>query len=272
MQPFKESLLLSTDLLDTYRRFSRDLLTVVDVETTGRPEPHQRVIEVSVVQASLAEGIRSQVTHLINPLLQIPVGIVAFTGISQAMVETAPLAEQVWPQVLPLLRTGVLTAHNLSFDYRFLQQEYRHLGIEFERPLQQQLCTVELARLLLPELPSRSLPALVQHFGFPVDRSHRAEADTLACWWLAERLLTQIQQEEEEVLLARFGRQWISAKQAAQILNLSQKRTRALLEEARITARSSRTGMYLYRRDDVEQIYWQRQERHLQSDHQLSLL
>lgn len=243
----------------------------MDVETTGRPEPRQRIIEISVLQASLGVGIFSQTTSLINPLGLIPDPIITFTGITQAQVDQAPLADQVLPDLLLQLQSGILTAHNISFDYRFLQQEYERLGIRFQRDRSQQLCTVELARLLLPELPSRSLPALVQHFDLPVEQSHRAEADTLACWGLAERLLHQIQQEEEESLLARFGRQWISIKVAAQILQLSQKRTRSVLEEAGLVARSSRSGMYLYRRDDVEQIYWQRYEDQDPQEEQLSL-
>ncbi len=268
----QERPLLATDLLTHYRHIARSPLTVVDVETTGRPEPHHRVIEISVLQASLATGILSQTTRLINPLGLIPDPIIALTGITQAQVDQAPLADQVLPDLLPQLQSGILTAHNISFDYRFLQQEYERLGIRFQRERSQQFCTVELARLLLPELPSRSLPALVQHFDLPVERSHRAEADTWACWGVAERLLTQIQQQQEEILLARLGRQWISIKVAAQILKLSQKRTRSVLEEAGLIARSSRSGMYLYRRDDVEQIYWQRYEDQRPEAEQLSLL
>lgn len=267
-----ETLLLSTDLLTRYRTLASAQLTVVDVETTGRPEPHQRVIEVSVLQASLEQGIHAQITHLINPAMLIPDSIVRFTGITQAMVDQALLGDQVWPQLLPQLQSGILTAHNLSFDYRFLQQEYRRLGIGFQRDRALQLCTVELARLMLPELPSRSLPALVQHFDLEVERSHRAAADTLACWGVAQRLLSQIQGEEDEILLARFGRQWIPVKGAAQILGVSQKQTRRILEEAGVIARSSRSGMYLYRRDDVEQIYWQRWEQQQPREQQLSLL
>ncbi|NEQ44270.1 MAG: 3'-5' exonuclease [Leptolyngbya sp. SIOISBB] len=263
-----QSALLSRDLLAFYRQVSQSLLTVVDVETTGSlPYRGARVIEVSVLQASLADGILHQETHLINPGIRVPSMITRITGITQTMVSQGPFPEEVWPDCLELLETGVLTAHNLEFDYRFLQSEYRHLEYAFKRPAAEQLCTVLLSRLLLADLPSRSLPNLVQHFEFEVGPSHRAGADTRACWLLAELLLKQIQSEDEAQLLQRFGRQWIRLKDAATILSLPAKTTQQILTEAGIESRfSKRKNRPLYRRGDVEHIWQER------SGEQLSLL
>ena len=195
----------STDILAYYRWAASQPLTIVDVETTGYPNARNRVIEVSVLQASLADGILMQRTDLINPEQFIPGQIVRFTGITQTMVDGAAIAAEVLPNYWTMLNQGVLTAHNLSFDYRFLQIEFQRLGMKFACPATRQLCTVKLSRLMLPELPSRSLPNLVRHFRFNVGRSHRAEADTLACWLLAQRLLTEIMNEDDDVLLARFA-------------------------------------------------------------------
>ena len=81
-----QSSLLSHDLLTYYRRLSHSRLTVVDVETTGTLAYKSRVIEVSVLQASLKEGIRRQQTYLINPQMRIPWPITKVTGITQEMV------------------------------------------------------------------------------------------------------------------------------------------------------------------------------------------
>lgn len=254
--------MLSLDLLDHYRRLSQQTFTVVDLETTGHLPGKNRVIEVSVLQATLKDGIQHQQTSLVNPGVRVPPKITRFTGISQAMVEGAPIAEIVWQSFLPLLNQGVLTAHNLEFDYSFLRAEYQRLGTEFERVIPDQLCTVILARLLLPDLPSRSLPDLVQHFGFQVGAAHRAAADTLACWLLAERLLTEIQTEADEVLLARFAREWIPLQKAAEILNCSRKLTQTLLERAGADSRPSHRSV-MYRRGEVEEIFWRRGGRQL---------
>lgn len=112
---------------------------------------------------------------------------------------------------------------------------------------------------MLADLPSRSLPNLVQHFGFEVGTSHRAGADTRACWLLAELLLKQIQSEDEASLLQRFGRQWIRLKDAAAILALPAKTAQQLLTEASIESRfSKRKNRPLYRRGDVERIAQER--------------
>jgi len=251
-----QSALLSTELLAFYRQVSQSPLTVVDVETTGSlPYRGARVIEVSILQGSLREGILHQETHLINPGVRVPATITRVTGITPAMVAQGSFPEAVWPDCLERLETGILTAHNLEFDYRFLQAEYRQLDHSFVRPAEERLCTVLLSRLLLADLPSRSLPDLVQHFGFEVGPAHRAGADTRACWLLAVHLLTQIQSEPEAQLIERFGRQWIRLQDAAAILHRPQKQAQQLLEDAGIESRfSKRKNRPLYRRGDVERI------------------
>jgi DNA polymerase-3 subunit epsilon len=249
---------LSTQLLAYYRQISQQLLTIVDVETSGYTPAEARVIEVSVLQASLTDGIQHQQTTLINPPVKVPTKITRFTGISQAMVDQAPLAAAVWPQYLPLLNKGILTAHNLAFDYGFLQAEFQRLGMLFARPGDEQLCSVILARQMLPDLRSRSLPDLVRHFGFDVGRSHRAEADTLACWLLTQRLLTEILQEEDEKLLPRFARQWLPLTEAAAVLGCSSQQARQRLASAGVPARVvGRQQTPMYQRGAVEQVFWQ---------------
>jgi DNA polymerase III subunit epsilon len=248
--------MLATDLLAQYRQISRQPLTVVDVETSGFKPIAGRVIEVSVLQATLADGIQHQQTTLINPDITIPDPITRFTGITQAMVDQAAPAAEVWPQYLPLLSTGVLTAHNLAFDYGFLQSELHHQGIAYTRPFSQQFCTVILARLMLPELPSRSLPNLVKHFDFKVGRSHRAEADTIACWLLAQLLLTEIVNLADKVLLARFAQQWLTLSDAAGILGCSGKQARSMLYQAGVKPQLvGQNKAALYQRGDVEQVF-----------------
>lgn len=259
--------MLSTNLLDYYRQAGQQLLTIVDLETTGLYPSDSRVIEVSVLQATLESGIQSQETTLINPQTCIPSKITQITGISQEMVERdGAIAPNVFPHYLPLLNSGTLTAHNIEFDYPFLQAEYQRLGIAFERPVEQQLCTVQLARLMLPDLPSRSLPNLVRHFGFQVSKSHRAEADTLACWFLAKRLLTEILNEPDEALLTRFAYEWLPLKEAAKLLNCSQPKAKVMLAVVP-SRKAGRSGTVMYRRGDVEQVW-----REDQGDSQLSLL
>lgn len=247
---------LSTDLLKRYRHLSENIFTVIDVETTGNRPPDSRVIELSILHASLQNGILDQQTYLINPGQVVPRAIAKLTGITTHLLSTAPMPEEVWPHCLAALNSHILTAHNLAFDYRFVQAEYQQLNVEFQRPVELQLCTVQLARLMLPDLPSRSLPDLVNHFKFDVLRSHRATEDTLACWLLLQHLLTKIQQESDATLLKQFGDQWLTLKDAAAILGCSSRKARTKL--AKIEPRiSNRRKALLYRRRDVEAVLWQ---------------
>jgi DNA polymerase-3 subunit epsilon len=251
--------MLSTELLSHYRRLSQHCFTVVDVETTGSHSYSDRITEISVLQASLSGGLQHQKTDLINPQTTIPSKIVQVTGITQDMVDAAPMAADVLPDYLPWLRSGILTAHNLEFDYPFLRAEYTRLGMAFLRPEHEQLCTVQLARLMLPDLRSRSLPYLVKHFQFNVEESHRARADALACWLLAERLFTELLNESDEVLLSRFVRQWLPLREAAKLLGCSPQMGGAKLATAGVPSRTVGRGSnstVMYRRAEVEQLYY----------------
>ncbi|MBE9080264.1 3'-5' exonuclease [Romeria aff. gracilis LEGE 07310] len=260
-----QSALLSQELLTYYRAVSQSTLTVVDLETTGSLAHNARAIEVSILQASLEDGIQQQQTYLINPGLKVPPFITKITGITTEMIASAPSPQKVWPMCRPLLEQGTLTAHNLDFDYGFIQSEYKRLKTRFYRPPLKRFCTVQLSRLLLADLPSRSLPNLVQHFGFNVGTSHRAEADTHACWLLAQHLLRQIRQEPDELILKRFGQQWIRLQDAAKILSCRKEEAQQQLAgvEQRLSQRSK---LPLYRRWGVEQMYYER------SGQQLSLM
>jgi DNA polymerase III subunit epsilon len=245
----------SFELVAYYRQVSQQPLTIIDVETTGSTATHSRVIEISVIHASLAEGITFQQTDLINPGVAVPARITDFTGISTGMLKNAPTPEQVWPQYHPWLDQGVLTAHNLMFDYGFVQAELQRVKIPFVRSPQQQFCTVKLSRLLLAELPSRSLPNLVRHFRFPINTSHRAEADTLACWLLAKQLLTQIQDASDQELLERLGKEWLSLTKIAQRWDCTPEVAWQRLDQAQAPRKQSRrTGEYLYPRAAVERL------------------
>ena len=246
----------SQKLLTHYRQLSQSPFTVVDVETTGGSAQTSRITEIAIIHASLQDGILFQKTDLINPGVPIPAQITRITGITTEMVAAAPRAAEVLPEYWPHLSRSTLTAHNLTFDYGFLKAEYQRIGQYFNRPISKQLCTVKLSRLMLADLPSRKLSDLVQHFGFKVGPSHRAEADTMACWLLAQRLLHEINSEDDETLLKRLGAQWLQLTDAATLLKCTPAQARQQLEKLGAKPRSSRYRTNpSYRRLDVERIY-----------------
>ena len=151
---------------------------VVDVETTGgSPQQGHRITEVAAVRVSGGE-VSDAFSTLVNPERRIPSMITALTGISDAMVREAPRFHEVAPRLAEALQGRVFVAHNASFDWRFVSSELdRCWGRTLEG---RQLCTVRLARKLLPQLPSRSLDGLALFFGLQIESRHRALDDALA--------------------------------------------------------------------------------------------
>ncbi len=182
---------------------------VVDVETTGLRARVDRITEVAVV---LVQGWRREpvFASLVNPGVPIPPRIAAVTGITDDLVRHAPPFHAIADQVLAALSGRVFVAHHARFDWRFLLAELRRargLGLVGTR-----LCTVRLARRLLPELALRSLDHLSFHFGLENQARHRAGGDALVTAEVLLRLLARARETglrtlaELEALCARRSR------------------------------------------------------------------
>ena len=183
-------------LLDAPRVVSAGTLldedwVVVDVETTGGSPAHgHRITEVAAVWIS-GGRITDSYSTLVNPDRRIPSMITALTGINDEMVRDAPRFYEIAPRLVDALQGRVFVAHNAAFDWRFVGSELqRCMGRELAG---RQLCTVRLARKLLPQLPSRSLDALAHFFGLEIESRHRALDDAVATAQLLTRLMSMLQ-------------------------------------------------------------------------------
>lgn len=106
-----------------------DYIAVVDVETTGLfPERHDRIVEIGIVITSADGRIHEQYESLVNPERDLgPTGI---HRISAAEVTHAPKFRDIAGDVMALLRSArVVAGHNISFDRRFLIDEYRRVDV-----------------------------------------------------------------------------------------------------------------------------------------------
>ena len=142
---------------------------VVDVEATGSRAYHgDRITEIAVVHVQ--RGVVTPVFEtLVNPERPIPPMVMALTNITAEMVRHAPKFAEVCDQLLGALEGHVFVAHNANFDWRFLSTEIeRATG----RPLiGRRLCTVRLARRLLPQLQRRNLDAITHFYGIDESRA-----------------------------------------------------------------------------------------------------
>ena len=151
---------------------------VVDVETTGgRADGGDRVTEVAAVVVRGGEIVDVYET-LVNPQRPIPAFITQLTNISWAMVKDAPIFGDVCGRLCEVLRGHVFVAHNATFDWNFVSDEVRKAT--GARLIGHRLCTVRLARQLLPHLPRRSLDYVANHYGVEIEGRHRAGVDAMA--------------------------------------------------------------------------------------------
>ena len=150
---------------------------VVDVETTGGQFPSHRITEFAAVVVRGGE-IVERFESLINPERPIPPFVSRLTRITWDMFRNKPTFAGIAPRVLDVLEGNVFVAHNAAFDWSFVSDEVRKAtGAEL---VGHRLCTVRLARQLLPHLPRRSLDYVANYYGVEIEGRHRAGGDAMA--------------------------------------------------------------------------------------------
>lgn len=168
---------------------------VVDVETTGSSARRgHRITEIAAVRLTADGVVREEFGTLVNPERPIPPYITALTNITDEMVKDAPRFAEIAERVRELLAGRVLVAHNAAFDWGFLRAEFeRALGVTLEARI---LCTLRLARRVVPEVASRSLDALADYFGVENEARHRAYGDARVTAAIFQRLLERLEARE----------------------------------------------------------------------------
>lgn len=167
---------------------------VVDVETTGGSWLHgDRVTEIAAVRVRGDGAVLDEYRTLVNPERPIPYEITALTNITWDMVQCAPRFDDVVADVARALAGAVFVAHNASFDWRFVRAELDRAGRALSG---RTLCTVRLARKVVPEIPNRSLDALSYFFDVHNEARHRAYGDARATALIFRRLLDRLDTRE----------------------------------------------------------------------------
>jgi len=161
------------------------MYAVIDVETTGLSPKRNKIIEIAIIIFDGQQEIESFHT-LVHPERKIPANITRLTGISNEMVRNAPKFWEIAKKIVELTEGTILVAHNVSFDYNFVRQEFSELGYHFER---EKICTVKLSRKLIPGRNSYSLGKICKEEGIFLDNQHRAYGDAQATVKLYGHLL-----------------------------------------------------------------------------------
>jgi DNA polymerase III subunit epsilon len=160
---------------------------IIDVETTGGSARQEKIIEIAIQLVENGSVVK-EFQSLINPERSVPSFITQLTGINNEMVQHAPKFYEIAREVIEITENAVFVAHNVRFDYGFIQEEFRRLGYTFSR---KQLCTVRMSRKAFPGLRSYSLGNLIKHFNISVSDRHRAMADVMATSTIFSMILDQ---------------------------------------------------------------------------------
>jgi len=147
---------------------------IIDIETTGLYPEKSEIIEIGAIKTDGTKAI-DVFTTLIEPEAEIPKEIEALTGISQEMTLGKPRAKQALSELLSFIKNDVLVAHNSDFDIPFIKH---HLQKQLKKDINNKvLCTMKIARAVVPGIKNYKLHTLAEHLGVQVMNRHRAMGD-----------------------------------------------------------------------------------------------
>ena len=165
------------------------MYAIIDIETTGGSPQRDKITEIAILIHDGKKIVNEFVT-LINPERFIPYFITSLTGITNKMVADAPTFYEVAKEIIEITDGKIFVAHNVSFDYHFIRNEFKNLGYKYKRDV---LCTVKLSRKLIPGLQSYNLDKLCDELQIKVDNRHRAAGDAIATSKIFDILLSHDQ-------------------------------------------------------------------------------
>ena len=171
------------------------MYAILDIETTGGKYNEEGITEIAIYKFD-GHQIVDQFFSLVNPEKNIQPFVINLTGINNQMLRNAPKFHEVAKRIIEITDDCTIVAHNAQFDNRILSTEFDRLGYLFEKNM---LCTVELSKKLIPDLPSYSLGKLVRSLGIPITDRHRAQGDAKATVELFKLLL---EKDIEKVIIS----------------------------------------------------------------------
>ncbi len=104
-------------------------------------------------------------------------------GLTKKETNSAKSFPEVWQEIVPLLKSYPLVAHNKSFDESCLKACYKHYGMKY--PDYKFYCTEQGARKVLEGLENYKLGTVAAHCGHDLKDHHHALADAEACAMIA---------------------------------------------------------------------------------------
>ena len=171
---------------------------IFDVET-----PNYRCNRMSAIGITVLEDgvVTNEFSSLINPETDFDAFNIRLTGIDEELVRDAPTFPELWPQIEPLMSSGLLVAHNAVFDLGVLKKCLDYYEIDW-KAYARYLCTVQMGRRILPGM-SHKLNTLCDYYGIALNH-HQAESDSHACAEILLKYFESGAQEKDHIRTYRF--------------------------------------------------------------------
>jgi len=171
-------------------------LAFIDVETTGLDSDTAEIIELGVVIAKLKDGelvVTDQMDLKIRPehLETAEPAALRINGYNEADWLFAVSLQDAMKSFAEKTEGAIFVAHNLIFDYAFIDRAFKNTGIE-NKMHYHKLDTIAIAFAVLfnnDDMNKFSLKALTEYYGIENKKAHSAFADAYATYEVFKKLL-----------------------------------------------------------------------------------
>ncbi len=150
----------------------------IDLETSGKYPLDAEICEVSLIKFK-GDEVLEKFNSLVRPLKRMKEEVIKIHHITNEMVASAPLIEEIIADIHSFIGDLPLLGHNLPFDLGFLSWEFEKAGLSMNKA--SNYCTSLLSLSLQPKLSSHRLIYLASHYGLEDEPNHRAEQDAITC-------------------------------------------------------------------------------------------
>ena len=152
--------------------FKDEEYCVVDIETNGNSPIKNQIIELGAVKIKNGKITAKFESYVFADF--IPPAITKITKIKKEDLKDAPSLKKVLQDFKLFLGDNVFVAHNVKFDYNFISNSLKVVGLE--ELLNRKLCTVDLSRKTINS-PRHGLAFLRDFLKIEEGDHHRAYSD-----------------------------------------------------------------------------------------------
>lgn len=172
-------------------------LAFIDVETTGLDNEIAEIIELGVVIAKFNKEnelvVTDQIDLKIHPkhIETAEAAALRINGYDEADWMFAVTLEDAMKSFSEKTDGAVFVAHNLTFDYGFIEKAFKATGVE-NKMHYHKLDTIAVAFGVLhnqDDISRFSLKALTEYYGIVNKKAHSAFADAYATYEVFKKLL-----------------------------------------------------------------------------------